>query len=156
MLQLVQTLTRSEIERAARVGCERQIDNLLNELKDAHGAPTSEGWQRHIEGTIGEQSLAKCIDRYWSGNFGDLQAADVGPYQVRSTIYSTGRLRLHPTDKDDELFVLATGIPPTITIRGWLFAREGKKQEFWSAPQKDRWAFFVPQKFLHPMSEREW
>lgn len=147
----VMQLTAHEIFHAALVGVTRQIDNLRNHRLDRYGASTEEGWRLHIEGACGELAVARYFDRYWSGNLGNLQAPDVGAFQVRTRPRPDGNLILHPSDADDEEFVLVTGTAPRFELRGWIRGAEGKRQEFWKDPAGGRPAFFVPASALHPM-----
>jgi len=151
------TLTEFEMELAALVGTRRQIQNIFGGRKDAYGADYEDGWTSHIEGAAGEIAVAKWGDKFWNGNIGDLKADDVGSWQVRTTTWQNGCLILHPDkDADDKVFFLATGLAPTFFLRGWLRARDGKKEEYWSDPQRrNRWAFFVPQSKLRPMKRRD-
>lgn len=154
-------LTSGELQIAAAVGVLRQLENLGKQRPDAYGAPIDEGWQIHIEGAAGEQAFAKWSNRYWSGNLGNLRAADVGSkVQVRTTRHATGRLILHPDDEKDppdDVFVLLTGAAPTFCIRGWIYGRDGKTDAYWTDPTgKNRPAFFVPQSALRPMDDRPW
>lgn len=151
-------LTWSEVMLAATVGVRRHIEDVAKKRKDRHGCDPKDGWTQHIQGALGEMVVAKHFDLFWSGNLGDLEAADAGELQVRATPYSTGCLPLHKKeeghkeDKDEDSFVLVTGIPPRFVIRGWCFGREGKKEEHWKDPTgKKRHAYFVPQSSLRPI-----
>lgn len=144
-------LTQFEMELAAIVGCRRQIENLYKNRPDAYGADVEKGWQSHVEGAAGEMAVAKLANKFWSGSMGDLKADDVGRAQVRTRSRHDYELILHPRDADDRAFILVTGLAPTFTIRGWIFAREGKRQEYWRDPAGGRAAFFVPQSALRPI-----
>lgn len=113
------TLTEAEVRAAVLTAAERQIENLWKRRQHAYGAEDGIGWQMHIEGCLGELAVAKWKNRYWNGSLGDLKAADVGRLQVRATTHDTGRLALHPKDSDGDAFILVTGQPPTLTLRGW-------------------------------------
>jgi hypothetical protein len=139
---------------AAEMGITRQISNLMKGRPDAYGCAADVGWQVHIEGCCGELAVAKYLDRYWSGNFEQLKADDVGNYQVRTRSSHGWDLILHDRDPDDRVFILVTGTAPEYVIRGWMRAKDGKKPEFWSDPSKqNRPAYFVPQDCLHPISD---
>lgn len=143
-------LRNYEIYVAAHVGIQRQVDNLQNGREDAYGAEKNRGWQNHIEGALGEKAFAKAFGLYWSGHVGDLDADDVGPYQVRTRSEYWHELILHKRDKDDRPYVLLTGLNGEYDIRGWMFARDGKKDKYWKDPTgKGRWAYFIPQEDLN-------
>jgi hypothetical protein len=148
---IVIRLSEAEMLTAAIVGARRQAENLAKGRLDAHGARKANGWQLHIEGACGEMAFAKYADRYWTGNLGDLDADDVGRWQVRTRSEHSFDLILHRTDPDDRAFVLVTGTAPVYVIRGWIMGRDGKREEYWSDPARNRPAFFVPQAALHPM-----
>lgn len=155
------TLDRSELDFAGAVGFRRQSENLRDARTDRYGCPQSLGWQMHIEGAIGEAVFAKHMGMYWSGALGDLDADDVGRYQVR-TCNPAGKSRqsliLHEADKDDRIFALVLGLyiekgKFVYKIPGWIRASEGKKQDYWWEPKGNgRPAFFVPWEDLNPMS----
>ena len=145
-------LTWAEVMIGGTVGIMRQVKNLKDGREDRYGAPKDKGWTLHIDGACGEQALAKHLKMYWSGNLGNFRAADVGSLQVRTTQYHNGHLLLHDDDKDDDIFVLMTGLVPALRIRGWCFAKEGKMDDFKKDPLGGREAYFVPQEILRPMA----
>jgi hypothetical protein len=143
------TLNRSEIMRAIAVGVDRNLDNIFNDRHHRHGFDGGNGWDPHIEGAAAELALANILGIPWDGNLGNLDADDVGHFQVRQTRYSSGKLRAHPDDKDHRAYVLMTGLIPTFSFGGWLLGRDCKKREYWCAPQSGRYAYFVPQSKLN-------
>jgi len=143
-------LNRFEMEMACIVGVQRQLENLFEGANPAFGAGTANDWQLALEGCLGEMALAKKLGCYWEGK-GVKRAPDVGQVDVRTSWHESGRLILHPTDDDDRFFCLLTGVNGSYTYRGGIFAREGKRDEYWQDPQrKNRWAYFVPQDVLRP------
>lgn len=143
-------LTASELRVAALVACDRQIENLFKGRTDAHGFK-ADGWEIHIQGAAGEMAVAKWTRKYWSGNLGDLGADDVCKLQVRTRSRHDYELILHKSDPDDRAFILVTGLAPRFVLRGWIWARDGKREEYWKDPAGGRAAFFVPQSALRPM-----
>lgn len=137
---------------AATVGLRRQIMNLRAERCDRYGF-NGDAWAVHIEGACGEMAVAKLLNRYWCGNLGDLDAADVGKLQVRTRSKHSYELILHPADADEDAWILVTGIAPEYRVHGWVTGVEGKKEEYWKDPAGGRPAFFVPQDALRPMGE---
>ena len=139
--------------QAALVGVMRQITNLRDGRRDAHGASLSTGWQIHIEGACAEYAVAKHLGVFWNGNMGNLKADDVGPFQVRSTEHANGRLILHEGDPSDKLYVLVTGRCPSYVIQGWIKGEDGQNPKYWTDPSTGRPAFFVTTADLKPMSD---
>lgn len=143
------------------VGIFRQIQNVSNDRKQAHGAGEKYSWQMHIEGCMGEYCTSKYLNRFWDGKLGDLGAGDVGKIETRTAGGATGlekgdihdrRLRLHKPDKDNSPFVHVTGVNGYYRMHGWLYGHEGKKDEYWKDPTgNNRKAFFVDNNKLRPM-----
>jgi hypothetical protein len=148
-------LTWPEICICVQVGGMRQVQNMKTEAKSRYGADDLEDWNKHIVSCHGEMGAAKYLDRFWSGNVGNKQAADVGAcYQVRATAYPQGRLLLHPNDHDHMPYILARVIRNQVILVGWVYGREGKQKEYWTTLPKhpNRPAFFVPDDVLHDMT----
>jgi hypothetical protein len=146
-------LTFDEFFHAALVGVTRQIDNLRNRRVNRYGATDDEAWRLHIEGAAGEMAVAKYIGKFWSGNLGNLRAADVGDHlQVRTRAGGYTSLILHPSDPDDDIFVLVMGRAPSFCLQGWLRGGQGKHQSYWRDPAGGRPAFFVPLDVLEPIA----
>ena len=151
------TLEYKEFRLAAEVGIQRQSEFIKDKQEPRPGTygikVDDAGWSQHIEGAAGEMALAKHLGMYWNG-IPTEGGGDVGPYEVRTTPYPEGPLRLHKKDADDSKFVLVTGRALHFKLVGWIYARDGKKDEYWGNPWKNgRPAFWVPHSDLHPMSE---
>lgn len=146
------SLTPAEMMQAALVGVMRQVSNLRDGRKDAHGFD-GDGWSVHVEGAAGELAVAKALDKFWSGNQGNLKADDVGTLQVRTRSRPGYELVVHDRDPDERPFVLARGRAPHFEIVGWLMGREAKRPEFWKDPAGGRPAYFVPDAALRPIEE---
>jgi hypothetical protein len=147
-------LTPHEFLYAAMVGCTREIDNRRKQRFDRYGPRTTSPWDLHIEGAAGELALAKYLGHYWSGALGNLDAADVRDWQVRTSAGEDSCLIVHPADGDDDRFVLIIGTAPNFLIRGWAYGRDAKRLEFWRDPSgRDRPAYFLPQSQLRPMEQ---
>lgn len=148
-------LTYAQISIASMVATMRHVNNRK------HGRPQRYGmtkfvWDAEIESCCAEMAVAALLNLYWDG--GTLNCyteRDVGGIvDVRWTDRANGRLILHKDDPDDVPFVLVTGTNGAYTIVGWLFARDGKRDEYWCDPTGEgRPAYFVPQKALRPVSE---
>jgi hypothetical protein len=142
----VVVLSHAEVMQAAQAGIMRLVGNMKRGLSDRYGAPQTDRWGIDIEGACGEMAVAKYLGLYWSGAIGNFYAADVGRLQVRTTGHPNGRLILHEEDRDDHVFILATGRAPQFTIEGWLQGVLGKSEKWWI--DSGRPAFFVPREAL--------
>jgi len=140
-------LSPAEIQMAAFVGTQRTVQCLQKGINHRYGAKDTEAWQRSIEGAMGECALAKHLDHFWSK--GTPGATDVGPHDVRQTHDHSYSLIIHPTDDDNRRFYLVTGILGKYVVRGYLYGKDAKRQEWWRDPTgKNRFAYFVPQSAL--------
>lgn len=148
-------LNASQMMIANLVASMRQIQNIKENRKDRYtseqGGKVTNTWQKNAESCMAEMAVAKALGIYWDGNVGNRKAADVGPYQVRHTEHEHGRLILHPPDNSEDVFILVIGENGNYKLAGWLWARDGKKPEYWSDPTKGRPAFFVPKSALYTM-----
>jgi len=142
-------LTPSEIMQAATIGVMRSAVSIQKGYKHNYGAHDKDTWQISIEGALGECALAKHLDIYWRG-MGIVRGADVGDQDVRTAWRDNSHLIIHPDDPDNRKFWLLTGLNGKYTVRGWIWAKDAKKQEYWKDMQgTNRPAYFVPQSALN-------
>tara|TARA_R110000787_G_scaffold123223_1_gene234169 strand:- start:699 stop:1181 length:483 start_codon:yes stop_codon:yes gene_type:complete len=142
----------------AVAGIMRRVSALNKSRGAQHGITPDREWQADIEGLAGEYVLAKHLGKFWQPVVGrlDTDEGDVHGLQVRTTAWKNGCLIVNKKDPDDDPFVLVTGdnsVGFNWYIRGWMYGRDAKKDEWWKAKQKDRYAYFVEQKHLRPMHE---
>jgi hypothetical protein len=140
-------LCAPEVRAAVSYACDRQISAIAHGRNaDNHGPTADSAWGLHIVGTLGEMAVAKMLGIYWPEDFGrlDTHTGDVGPYQVRATLRTSGRLIVHDDDDDEAIFYLVTGMPPVLTVQGWLTGRDAKQRQFRTDPVGGRPAYFVP------------
>src|SRR5262245_34292918 len=104
-----------------------------------------------VLGVQGEMSFAKRFGVYYAHST-RRERFDVAGWQVRTTAWDTGKLRVHPEDVDTDRFVLVTGRAPVFTIRGFMFGGPAKNPEWW-VTKTGRPAFFVPQ---HELRVIDW
>jgi hypothetical protein len=145
-------LSGVEMMMAVIVESCRRINNLQEGRKPRYGCKDATEWDSGLVGAFGELALAKHLNLHWNGNVGDFDAADVGHYQVRSTVSEHNKLIVHPEDKDEDVFVLCTGKAPDLCLRGWHYGMACKNKEWWWDGGVGRPAFFVPPKELEKMS----
>jgi hypothetical protein len=153
MTPITVTLTGNEMYHGATCGVLRRLTSQRAGLRDRWGLD-GEGYTRDIHGALAELAVAKYLGRYWTGINGRIKDDDVRGLQVRWTRWHCNRLLLHPDDADDTPYILVTGDPPDLVIRGWILGREGKLPAYWDDPTGTaRPAFFVPQAALRDLSE---
>ena len=141
-------LTLVEMRTASTVGITMHLEDLKEGKKSNTGETNRDAWHRKIEGALAECAFAKAKNLYW--NKGVWPNPDVGEFEVRSTPYDYGYLRIKPEDDDNRKFYLLTGIDGEYTIRGWLYAKDGKKEKYWKSIKEGRPPqFFVPQSELN-------
>ena len=145
-------LNSSQLYQAANVGVIRQVRNITDNRKPRYEAGNQNDWQLHIEGCCAEMVVAQHLGLFWDGNIGILSAGDVGDLEVRSTQHSSGRLILHPKDKDQSKYILVTGVNGIYQIHGWILGEDGKQQKFWEDPTGRRPAFFIPKENLNDIN----
>jgi len=122
-------------------------------LLDAHGLSRSEGRRRHEQGALAEKAVSVALGLPWDGSVGVVGGPDVGTLQVRSTRLREGSLILHPTDRDEDRFVLVIVTEPSALLAGWISGRDGKREAFWRTGGVRSPAFFVPRWRLQPMKD---
>jgi len=158
-------ITRRMRARANRVGRERQDFHDKRGTANAYdlkGGP--DHWLKiNIQGAMAELVVAcaigaedawvECVEDYHA-----LKGDVVDHLQVRSTYNPENGLILHPKDKDDDCFVLVhlDRDHNYAMLRGWLWAHEGKKDEFWPGKHPDRPCFTVPPRRLHSWPAPVW
>lgn len=140
-------LTIHEILVASQVGILRQCEDIKAAKKSFIGEKQDTAWQRHIEGALSECAMAKFLNVYWSKS--PWYNPDVGDVEVRTTAHEHGRLIIRDRDKDDTKYYLLTGINGKYHIRGYMYARDAKKEKYLDQPVAGRPpSYFVPQSDL--------
>lgn len=145
---IVVELSWKEVAKAAHFGTDRMVWATEQRMKNAQGMPDADEWECEIYGAVGEYAVARQFDKFWNGTVGKLKEKDVGGWQVRATKHDHGRLLIYPHDEVDDPFILVTGKWPVLTIRGFMYARDCKKEVFYTDPQKGRFNYFVPQRLM--------
>jgi hypothetical protein len=141
-------LSTAEIQVASMVGIQRQIEDIKWENHEKIGEKKELAWQRHIEGALSECALAKYFNVYW--NKRPHNEPDVGDVDVRATHWMSGCLRIDQKDKDDKKYYLLTGLNGEYIVRGWLYGKDGKKEEYWGTKDPNRPpCYWIPQDKLN-------
>ena len=157
-------LTGSEMHLASIAGVQRTLDGIRKRREGRYGAERRPDFQGDVIGCVGEMTLAKHLDQYWNGAFGNLRAADVGTlYQSRGSDYTgpNAGMLVHPPvnidgskgDDPEHLFVKALVLLPNVTLMGWMFGRDAQQQKYWNDRLRPgRPAYLVPHEDLKPMA----
>jgi len=148
-------LTPHEMLLSANVGTVRNVEDITEGRHHLLGdltTPFGNGWNGNIEGACGEWAVSRYTGRQYLG-VGTMGGDDVGSgLQVRTTGDPNGYLTVRRKDHPDKVYVLVVGKAPRLTLRGWLYGYEMKRDEWWSDPyQRNHWAWYVPQDALRPM-----
>jgi hypothetical protein len=129
----------------------RKHNNLRND--------SSYDWGTNIEAACAECAFAQWRGLFWMGGGAERDLSDVGEYSVRHSRYQGGRLLITKEDRArfsaDTKVVLVTGIPPVLTMQGWIEIGETEDDAYWTDPQQGRFCWAVPQSDLKPMSQLE-
>lgn len=148
---LAVSLTTSEMQQAALIGCQRQIESLRAGLVAANGFKGT-GWSEHVEGACGEIAFAKASNRYWPGGVNTFKEADLLDHvQVRTR--SGGQcvdLIVRNGDKDNDIFVLVVGRAPDYVVEGWTLGAIAKQRKYLQSYGGRVPAYFMPSADLMP------
>lgn len=151
------TLTWAEVLLASNVGVMRNVQSLkLGRGRIDSPAHQFGGmdyaWATNIEGACGELAVAKYLNRFWSGAIGDIEADDVGPYQVKTnTSRRWDDLIVRTWNKPNRVYISVLSFLPRFVICGWEFGTQVKKAEFLRMGRKDMPAYFYPRARVHDM-----
>jgi hypothetical protein len=105
-----------------------------------------------IIGAMGEIAASRALNKPITSEFEDLKAVDIGGrYEARATEYLDGCLLVHKSSLDDAIYVLVVLRDLKADVCGWVYAREGKKEEYWR--EGDPGCYYVPQSVLHDLNE---
>jgi hypothetical protein len=101
-------------------------------------------------GAAAELAVARWLHVHWGRTVNTFHEADVGEdIGVRHTIRHDGRLILRERDFPGHWYVLVTGTPPVMSLRGYIWGQHAQRPEFWCDPGGyGRGAWFIPQDAL--------
>lgn len=150
-------LTWRDVHICGGVAISRTVNALSRGRRDRYGMSHDGNLGCDIEwmGCIGEMAAAKYCNRFWSAGL-EINRVDASDLEIRTVGEDRRRLILHRSDRDDLPFVsvlVTRAALPTVTLRGFIFGRDGKRAEYWQDPGTGRPAFFVPNDQLLPMTE---
>lgn len=151
------TLTDTEIALATEIAQKR--NQSQREAGRPDGLVKGSSIDRDIEGALSELAVSKALGLPWSGKWLPIpvwdkwkhEGNDVGKLEIRSTGLPTGRLILHPTDKDHSPYLLVLSHDkPTFKLVGWIFGIEAKSSRFW-CKHVPRPCYMIKQDLLRDM-----
>ena len=119
-------LTPREMAMGGFQGIFRRVQSLQGNFDPQNHPPPEKGWDRDVEGCLGELALSKLTGNYWGGMSG-VGACDVRHMEVRTTPVPSGHLILRDGDKDDVPYVLMIGSNGSYRVAGWILGGEGKE-----------------------------
>jgi hypothetical protein len=146
-----------EFKEAVQTAVDRMAVSKSNGYKSRFQTSDYQRWLWHeVCATAAEKATAKLLNVHWSASVNTFHTyPDVLPnLEVRQTDYKHGRLIVRPDDPDDRFYILVTGVPPTLTVHGYISAKAAKQDDYWGNPDKpdekpDAW--WVPQADLKPL-----
>lgn len=145
-------LTIGEQASAAMVGVYRQLESVRKKSKDLTASKES-GYTLHILGSMAEQAVAKYLGLHWCAGLNTYAAPDILPnYQTKWRSYDDGDLFVPTNCNEQDIYVLVTGQPPVMTLRGWISAGDAKKFPT-KAPGGFKPAHCISQSDLFPIEQ---
>jgi hypothetical protein len=150
---MIVTLEDFEMDIANFVGHRRQEEAEKKGLPDKHGfeGGTAEGTHIHCCGAVAEFAVGKALDIHWGGSVNTFKrGGDVGHFQVRYRSQEHYQLIVRADDRDEDIFILVRGTPPTLDVVGWLTGKDAKNPEWVRRYGGRPPAFFVPDDQLKP------
>lgn len=151
--ELVQ-ITPVEFAVASLVGSMREISAHRDGRQHVAGGPIEDGIRNHVLGAVGELAVAKALNVFWGGSVNTFKlAGDVGRIEVRHTARHENRLLVREQDPDARAFVLVTGYPPELVVRGWIWGADAKVDRWAENPGDRGRCYFVPQGELYPIRD---
>jgi hypothetical protein len=147
-------LNWTELLMAAIVGVRRNISSMAKELVQKHGCCDRDSWLVHINGACGEMASAKVLGLYWDASVDVFKRSDL-PYgiQVRTRSSHSYDLLVRKSDSSDDIFVLVTGDPPSLVVRGWCLGADAKQERFLQNYGNREPAYFIPQSELSDIQQ---
>lgn len=155
---MIVELTVSEFLQAVNVGMQRMVTSAS--AGHNHASTYERTFVKRLQeetlGACGELAVCKALNRYWDPRLNTFHnVADIGDdIEVRSTDRDGGCLIVRENDPPERWYVLVTGEPPSLTVRGYIKGSKARRDEWVRDPHDHRAAWFVPQSELTPMPLR--
>ena len=142
--------TDGEIVLATALGIHRNAINIARGRTPGAGQPRERLWSDHILGALGELVVARVLNVYPNLIIErPCHSGDVGEFEVRTTSRRDGHLIIRPRDHDDRIYILVAGVPPILTIAGWITGEDAKRDRWRRDPNGRDEAWFAPQSGLN-------
>jgi hypothetical protein len=147
-------LTPGELRLAVVVGAERK---LYGDRRRADGRASARPehyvedvtWDQEIEAAAAELAVCRWRGRFWlAATNGGKVVGDSGGFQVRWTEHELGHLLVYPEDEREDPFVLVVGRTPRLTIVGWIYGEQARREEWWRDKGVKSPSWWVPQSAL--------
>lgn len=147
-----------ELALALEIGMLREWSSVKSNGQHRFTAATRSGdygANAHLVGAFGELAFCRWRGIYWPATVDAPKTApDIPPdIQVRTTVYRDGCLLLHRDDIPEHRYVLVVADVPRYWLIGWMWGRDGMRDEWWRDPTGRAPAYFVPQDALAPLGE---
>jgi hypothetical protein len=148
------SLTGDEVRWAVDVGAERNMRSWERGGENQHGLDPEDGMDLSyaVEGSCAELAYAIWRGVPWEAHVDTFKKPDVDGYQVRRAPHKL-KMIVRPKDSVDEQYALVTGGAPEFWVRGWLWGREARQDEYLMAPNGRPKAWFVPASDLRVFEE---
>lgn len=149
------TLTPREVRACISVAADRLTASTEANLN--HATTYQRGlllrMQQEIVGACGEMAFAKARGMFWSPSVNTFhKSPDITgrgrDIEIRSTERDDGHLLVRDNDAPERWYILVTGEPPVMCVRGYIKGSRAKADEFYRAPKGQRAAWWVPQSAL--------
>src|SRR5712664_597598 len=148
-------LTGDELAYCKQEALRRKLDGDRRKLNHAstYQRTDEERVEQETGGCCAEYACRKLLGAELELPFNTFhKIPDILPdFEVRHTGHENGRLIVRSNDADDRRYILATGTPPEMTVRGWLWGHEAKQDKFRWNPYKWRSCWGVPQHQLYDL-----
>lgn len=149
--RIVVALTPDEAEEARACGKLRFDRAQRRKAQDHFGTPSLDS---HVLGAGGERAFSKWLRIPWectTGRYGG--ASDVAGCQIRAVSRTSLMLKVRDSDPLRIPVVSIVGHGDRFWIRGWCFARDARRDEWYDDPgDRGAPAWFVPNRELRPMA----
>ena len=147
----------NEMYRASQYGCRRAVESMKLGHGNRNGAKKENLWDLNIRGALGEFAFSKALGIPYEFRLNVFKGPDFGKTgQVKTLMEHWYDLTIRSDARDEDHYVLVTGIGPTFQVHGWYLAGEAKKHAEWIKDPEHRGpAFFVPQKSLLRLDRAE-
>ena len=150
-------LTLTEFHAAVSVGMQRLIESSALKL-NAHNVGVSRTWMERlgdeVRGALGEIAWAKARNQFFCGSCGTFHhEPDVQGVEIRSMRRPNDSLIVRSNDVPERPFVLSHATGEKVKFFGWIYAKDGMRDEFKKAPRGGNEAWFIPQRALNDFSK---